>query len=343
VEVVELQPQAVSHGWDEYVERHAGGTLFHTSWWRDLLWGQFPHQPRFLEARREGRRVGLLPLYETRSILSGKALYSVPYGVYGGPLGDDSEAVGALIDAVRAMREAGGHRFAELRCLDPIDPSLPCSELYATFVRELPEDPDDCLGTIPRKSRATTRQARDREGLRFGEAPDGVEQFHRLFVLNKSKLGSPAFGSEFFEALLGFPRNAVRLHFVRRGEELLVAVLSFLYRATWNPYYSGSVPNADRLGASNFMYWKLMEQAVREGFRRFDFGRSRVDTGPYHFKRHMGFEPTPLQYAYVLGPGQSIPAINPSNPAFSLPRRIIQKLPYAIARRVGPPLMNLVP
>ncbi len=352
VEVVELAVTAAGHGFDEFVERHPGGSLFHTTTWRDLVRRHFPHRPRYLEARRAGHLVGVLPLFETRSPLSGRALVSVPYGVYGGPLVRDEAAALALLAKLRALVAAESLRFVELRCAAlPATPgaadggfaALPESRLYATFVRALPTDPEECLAIIPRKSRASTRQARDKHGLSFGEAPASLDDFHQLFVLNKQRLGSPSFSRAWFADLLKLGRRRVRLHVVRNEASVVVAVLSLLHGDTWNPYYSGSLPESDRLAASNFAYWELMRTAVTEGFRRFDFGRSRVDTGPYQFKKNMGFEPTALPYRYLLAPGQAIPAVNPGNEKFSLPRRVIQGLPFAVARALGPPLMRLVP
>ena len=365
-QVVELSQDESPHGFDEYVERHADGTFFHATAWRDVVTRHFPmHRPRYLEVRRDGRRVGVLPLFQTKSALSGRALVSLPYAVYGGPLASDEAAALALLAHVRALVDREGLRFAELRCARlPATPSqpnggyeaLPSSALYATFVRALPRDPEECLAIIPRKSRASTRQARDRHQLEFHESVSGsggageaaaLDEFHRLFVLNKQRLGSPSFSRAWFADLLRLGRRRVRLHLVTQGvapkQRVLVAVISFLHREVWNPYYSGSVAHADRLAASNFAYWQLMRAAAAEGFRRFDFGRSRVDTGPFHFKQNMGFEPTPLPYRFVLGAGEAIPQVNPGNERFSLPRRLLQGMPYTWARAVGPTLMRLVP
>jgi FemAB-related protein (PEP-CTERM system-associated) len=352
-EVVELAPDASPHGWDEYVEGHLDATFFHASAWRDLVRRRFPmHRPRYLEARRAGRRVGVLPLFETRSPLSGRALVSLPYAVYGGPLASDEGAALALLARLKELVRDGGYRFAELRSLRlPETPAaadggfagLPGSANYATFVRPLPTDPEECLALIPRKSRASTRQARDRHRLEFVEEPARLDDFHRLFVANKSRLGSPAFSRDWFADLLKLGRRRTRLHFVLQEGRPLVGVLSFLARDAWNPYYSGSSPDADRLAASNFAYWQLMRAASAEGFARFDFGRSRVGTGPYDFKRNMGFEPTPLPYRYVVGEGGAIPQVHPGNARYSLPQRVIRALPLPLAAALGPRLLRLVP
>ena len=302
----------------------------------------------------------MLPLFQVRS-LAGRALVSMPYSVYGGALVDDAGVERALLGRLRALVDAERLRFAELRFreLPAADAGAPGegfaalagSDLYCTFLRELPADPELCLEMIPRKSRATTRQARDRHALRFVEPPrdfDSFRAFHRLFVLNKRRLGSPAFSLGWFLDVARIFGARARLHFVLAGDasaplRVVVAVVSLLHGDTWNPYWSGSLPEADRLGASNFAYWQLMRTASAEGFRRFDFGRSRVDTGPWHFKRNMGFEPTPLPYRWLLGAGASVPQVHPGNEKFSLPRRLIASLPVPWIEAVGPRLMALVP
>lgn len=343
MQVLEEPAGAPGHGWDEYVLRHADGTPFHRIQWRDLVARHFRHRPRYLAARKGGRLVGVLPLFETRSMLSGKALVSVPYAVYGGPLADSDEVADALLAAAEQILRREGHRFAELRTLRSHRDDLADTGLYVTFRRTLPENPEECLDMIPRKSRATTRQARDRHRLQLVEGRRWLVGFHDLFVRNKGRLGSPCFPRRFFERVLDSYGHAARLHGVVQDGRLLVAAISLVQTGVFNPYWSGSVPGADRLGASNFLYWRLMQRAVLEGCHTFDFGRSRVDTGPFHFKRHMGFEPTGLQYRYLLAPGAEVPRVNPSNPVFRLPKLVLQRLPSPLLKLVGPRLMAMVP
>ena len=91
------------------------------------------------------------------------------------------------------------------------------------------------------------------------------------------------------------------------------------------------------------MYWELMRHATVAGYRVFDFGRSRNDTGPFHFKRHWGFEPRPLHYQYVLLGKNTMPQINPSNPKLQAFIKVWQRLPLAVTKWVGPPLTRLLP
>jgi hypothetical protein len=101
------------------------------------------------------------------------------------------------------------------------------------------------------------------------------------------------------------------------------------------PYYSGASERARSLSASNLLYYALMEHASDRKWRKFDFGRSRRDTGAFEFKRNQGFEPAPLAYQYLLAPGAAPPALNPDNPKFGLARKVFRHLPMPAAMQLG--------
>jgi len=76
----------------------------------------------------------------------------------------------------------------------------------------------------------------------------------------------------------------------------IAGVMTFFFRDQVVPYYAGSDFNYRRLAPNDFMYWELMRYGRENGYKIFDYGRSKQDTGSYHFKRHWGFEPEPLAY-----------------------------------------------
>jgi hypothetical protein len=50
-----------------------------------------------------------------------------------------------------------------------------------------------------------------------------------------------------------------------------------------------------------------------------------------------------LPYEMLLVKRKSLPNFTPTNPAFSLPLKVWQKLPLGITRRLGPIFLRLVP
>ena len=124
----------------------------------------------------------------------------------------------------------------------------------------------------------------------------------------------------------------------------MCAVMSFLYKDAVYAYYSGSSNEARGKGVADFVYCKIMEWAIERGFRVFDFGRSRRDTGAAKFKQNMGFEPESLNYDFtLLRAGAKLPEFHPSNPKLETPRRLWSKLPKGVANRIGARLSRYLP
>jgi len=116
----------------------------------------------------------------------------------------------------------------------------------------------------------------------------------------------------------------------------VASVLSLYHRGAVMPYWGGGTWAARGLRANDVMYYALMNHARQRGCDRFDFGRSKSDTGAYHFKRNWGFAPQPLAYAVWTADGAAPRDVNPLSPRYQAKIALWQKLPLAIANRVGP-------
>jgi FemAB-related protein (PEP-CTERM system-associated) len=327
--------------WDAYVDAHPQGTIFHLQAWLQSVERAFGHRDVSLYAERDAAVVGVLPLFAVPT-LKGRALVSVPYGVYGGPLADSHDDLQLLVDAARQLAESENAKYVELRAREATGLDLPENDLYVTFEKPLPATPEECLGLIPRKSRASVRNGRNKFGVR-SEWTQELAPLYELYALNVRRLGSPIFPFRFLEELRGAFEGRIDVQNVLFEDRIVASVLSFYYKKTVIPYYSGTNDNYFFTQCSNVMYCDLMEEGVRRGYERFDFGRSRRDAGPYRFKINMGFEPAPLHYQYVLLGLQALPRINPSNPKFELPRKIWSHLPLGVTKVVGPQLLKYIP
>jgi FemAB-related protein (PEP-CTERM system-associated) len=321
--------------WRDYVARHPHATLFHELGWRDLLVTAFKHRACYLLAEHQGAVVGVLPLVEVRSVFFGVSMVSVPFGVYGGILAADGGVAARLAEYAGNLARLRGASYVELRHLHDPGLSMPSSDLYVTFFADVPATSEGCLARLPRKARAEVRKALAQPGLTVDTASRDISEFHRLFAENKRKLGSPIFPESLFWRALEVYGDRCFILRVRHEGETVASVLSFIHRDTIMPYYSGATERAQELSANNLLYFALMEEAGRRGLKRFDFGRSRRDTGSYAFKKNQGFEPFPLRYHYVLDNGSKVPAVNPDNPKYNLARQLFRRLPMPLAAKLG--------
>jgi hypothetical protein len=102
------------------------------------------------------------------------------------------------------------------------------------------------------------------------------------------------------------------------------------------PFWGGGVFAARRLRANDRMYYELMLHARRRGCDRFDFGRSKTESGAFAFKKNWGFEPEPLEYASWTAPGATARDVDPTSERHASRIEVWKRLPLPIANRIGP-------
>ncbi len=325
--------------WDAFVDRSPGATFFHRVGWRAILEGVFRHRTHYLVAERHGEIAGILPLAETKSVLFGHALVSLPFAVYGGALADDAAVECALVDAAAERARVLRVAHLELRNVEPRRSDWPRQDLYVTFRRDISAGVEANMLAIPRKQRAMVRK-----GIKNGLASeiDGtVDRFFALYADNQHRHGTPPLGRAYFERLRQSFGDACEILTVVDAQRTPVSsVLSFYFKDTVMPYYAGDTTAARDLAANDFKYWELMRRACERGLRVFDYGRSKRGTGSFDFKKNWGFEPTPLAYEYLLLRAGGIPQNNPANPKYRAFIALWRRLPLPLANALGPHIVR---
>jgi len=327
---------ALSADWDAYVRHHPDGTFFHLSGWQRVMTEGLGHRSHFLCARRGERIVGVYPLAEVRSLLFGHHLVALPFCVYGGILSDDSEVQQALDREAQRLAQALNVDALEVRNRQPVHQDWPRKALHVTFRRALSGDPETDLNAIPRKQRAMIRKAIS-NGLDHSIDTE-LHDFLDCYDTSLRNLGTPVFPRRYFRALREVFGNDCEILTVRKNGAPVASVMSFYFRDEVLPYYGGGGQLARQLAGNDLLYWALMKHAGERGARLFDFGRSKIDTGAYHFKKNWGFEPKPLAYEYFLVNANQMPDVNPLNPKYKLFIETWKRLPLPIARLIGPML-----
>ena len=112
--------------------------------------------------------------------------------------------------------------------------------------------------------------------------------------------------------------------------------MSFYFKDEILPYYGGGTDLSRILKGNDFMYWEVMRRAVEKGIKVFDFGRSKIGTGSYSFKKNWGFLPQQLYYEFYLVKSTSIPDVNTLNPKNKFFIAAWKRLPLSISQVIGP-------
>lgn len=341
--VVPLAP-GMEAAWEDYVRGHPRGTLFHTLGWRNAVAAAFPHQAFYHIAMRRGAIAGVLPLFLVRSWVAGRLLVSVPYGVGGGIISDDTCAAQALADAARHLAEEHRCRAIDLRSERADVADWPVVDRYVSFRRTLPPTAAEVADWLPRKARAAARNGRDKYGLTIAYGDEHLNTVWRLYTRSMRRLGSLAYPLSFFRALLAQTPDAHWVGLVSWRDGPVAGLVTFLFRDRVMPYFVGTSAAARRCSAANFLYFSTMERAVAFGYREFDFGRSRRgNAGSFDFKRFHGFEPMPLEYQYYSPRGTAAPRLSPDDRCYRAIRRLWSHLPLPATQLMGSLLSRHVP
>ena len=333
---------ADKHAWESFVFACPQATFFHRIGWREILETVFRHRSHYLLALRGPQIVGVLPLARVKSVLFGDALVALPFSVYGGAAFTEPQAAAVLHQAAVALGRKLGVQHLELRNRETLEPEWPHQDLYVTFRKNLLPEVEANMLAIPRKQRAVVRKGIQR-GLR-SEIDADTERFFALYADNQHRHGTPPHSSRYFKALRRvFGDDCEVLTVVTPEGKPVSGVLSFYFRDEVLPYYAGDVVEARETSANDFKYWELMRRACERGIKVFDYGRSKLGTGSYDFKKNWGFEPAALHYEYQLFSRDSVPQNNPANPKYRaaidiwrrLPRRVVNTLGPVLARHLG--------
>lgn len=321
--------------WEAFVEQCPDATFFHRAGWQTVIRDVFRHETHFLFAEQGGNILGVLPLARVHSRLFGHSLTGLPFTVYGGVAAIDEAAAQALESEAQRIAQAAGVDHLELRHVRRRHADWPVQDLYVTFRKSILPTEEENMLAIPRKQRAMVRK-----GIKNALTSDidpNVDRFFALYADNVHRHGTPAMPKRYFQKLMEvFGRDCEVLTVCSAEGQPLSSVLSFYFRDEVLPYYAGDDEAARDLAANDFKYWELMRRACARGLKVFDYGRSKVGTGPYAFKKNWGFEPTPLHYEYRLYKRESIPQNNPSNAKYKLLIATWRRMPIGLANWLGP-------
>jgi FemAB-related protein (PEP-CTERM system-associated) len=325
---------------EAFLGEHDGATPFHRPAWLRAVERGTGNAALGIMAERGGEVCGWLPLTEVHSPLFGRVLASSGFAVGGGWLlapGGDIQACFSALEEVAQRHvcpaiELRGGELPEQRQGWSIR-----NDSHAGFVASLACDDDAQLLAIPRKQRAEVRKGLEADlAVTVGASEADRAAHHAVYAESVRNLGTPVFPRGLFDAVLdAFGEDADILTVHHQGRAL-ASVLSLYHRGAVMPYWGGGVHLARALRANDRMYFELMLHARRRGATRFDFGRSKTESGAYHFKRNWGFAPEPLRYAAWTAPGAQPRDADPTSAKHALQIALWQRMPLPLANRLGP-------
>lgn len=321
--------------WQQYVVENQAATIFHQVGFLSLLADYFKLTAYYCHAfDQKEQLLGVLPLMLFNNLLQGKALISLPHCVYGGVLANHPQIANALTSCAVELAKAQKVDFLLLKSRQADEAVI--SGLYYNFHKKLASSAAENWEKIDKKKRADIRKAR-KYGLSVQIHQD-VGLFYRHYGISLRRLGTPILDQSYFEQLMLCLGDACQIFTTFYEGRAVASVMVFFFRNEVMPYYAGGLDETRDLHAYDFIYWFLMEYAITHGYEYFNFGRSRVGTGSFDYKRHWGFQAQPLQYQHwaISDATQDGWSLHPNHPKWQLPIKVWQRLPLWLTFKIGP-------
>ena len=339
-----LDPNADHRAWDDFANTHPRGSIYHLSGWRDVIWKVFRQEQIYLQATDSaGEVAGILPMVRQKSRIFGHRLLSMPYFNYGGALGTSNEVEIALMEHAGELATASGASSVEFRDMITRESRWPCRDEKLLMILDLPETPDELFKAIGTKRRTRIRRAGKENPEILRGSLELLDDFYTVFAITMRDLGTPVYSARFFaEILRAFP-DETEIISIRLNNEPVSAGFLIKHGDLLQIPWAGTLRKVNRLAINMFLYWKVLEKAIEQGCRQFDFGRTTVGSGTHEFKTQWGSQPHQMYWHYWLAPGTERPKLNPDNPKYKRAISTWQKLPVPITKIIGPHLVKNLP
>jgi CelD/BcsL family acetyltransferase involved in cellulose biosynthesis len=328
--------------WDNFVERHPLGTIYHHSLWQDVIKKTYGYQPLYhlLQEDSSGLQAAISSAF-VKSRLTGNRIISYPFSDTCDPLVESSEQLRVLIEAVERSRAELNARFVELRFAKAhrfID-NYPSRSEYHTYHLALDRQPEVLFRSFHKNciQRAVRKAKREALEIVIGKTEEDMKAFYRLNLMTRKKHGVPVQPSRFFRNLWDtlFPRGMLSLLLALYKGKAIGGVIVLWFKGIAYYKFGASDKNFIQLRGNQLLMWEAVLLAQKKGCHTFDFGRtSSTNEELSEYKSRWGTEKIPLAYLQIPTVGKSEALVESSRKHAYL-KKIMTHMPALINRISG--------
>lgn len=327
--------------WDQFIEKHPGSSIYHTSSWLNLLQDTFGYSQKGLLLLDGDRVIGGLPIFEVKGFW-GRRLVSSPFRDRGGLLVNQGIDPASLIKTAVNMCLDGKYDFLLIKEDRPLESNI----LGAQALREdrswITTTVDLTLGRegiwkrLKNNAIGPVKQA-ERFGItiRFADSVKDIKIFYSIFLKNRRRLGIPAFSEKFFIEMWNkiFLKEKAKLLIAQKNDVSIGGMIVFLHKNIVIDAYAASNSEYRALRSNDLLVWKALEWSINNGYTVFDFGAdSHYQKNLLAFKRKWIGIHKPMCYYFLLNKTQNINMMDSSDKRYLLIRKIVSRLPLPIFR-----------
>ncbi len=328
--------------WDNFVECHPLGTIYHHSSWQDVIRKTYGYQPLYHVVLEDG--AGLKAAVSSvfvKSRLTGNRIISYPFSDTCDPLSGNSGELEVLLEAVERSRTKLSARFAEFRFAKDhrFMNNRTWSPVYSTHLLDLDRGPEELFRSFHKSciQRAITKAKRQDLEVVTGTTEEDLKAFYRLHLMTRKRHGAPIQPYRFFRNLWNAlsSKNMLTLLLAHCSDKVVAGIIILWFKNTAYYKFGASDERFLRLRVNQLLMWKAIQMAQERGCQTFDFGRSRsTNNGLAQYKSRWGTQKIALHYLNIPKVRKCEALIESSSIQATL-SRIITRMPKLFNRMTG--------
>jgi len=336
-----LEPEQAS-AWPAALVSSATFTVLDS--WSRLVREIYDYNVYRFEVVQADAIVGVLVLAHVRHPVFGNYLATAPFGSYGGFAFDSVDARDALLQEAHTLANELDVEYTVTRFIeDGNTPPAPWIQnpVYATYLIDLPSNPEDLMKSLGSQQRKHTRQSlRKGFNIQFGHL-DLLDETYAALSQSMHELGSPYHSKKYLREMATLLGDQLEFVVMRDATGVLAGSAVLIYHGDTASNLHANILRAYRAEyAGECLYWTMLEHYCNKGIRICDMGRSLNDSGNETFKMKWRPRKVRLAYWYNLRKGDHLPGLNQKNPKFQFAIQTWKRLPAPIVRLLGPSLIR---
>lgn len=338
-----ILPENMWQAWNNFVLNHKYGSIYHTSYWFDVLSKTYNVKPIIISNFNREIYSGI-PFILHQNPIRGKRLFGVTSAHFANPLVDDQNDFNDLLVFIKNFITKENINYAQLRLTGNFNLSVNEESFvdsnYFTYRLDIKLPYEEIRKKFHKNCILRPLQKAESGNLKVIKSSEtkALKDFYRNYEIMRKKNGLLPQPFSFFSNLINKleSNQFIDVFHVLYNDKVISSMINIKYKNTYTYEYGSSELTARQLHPSHLLINHSIKTAINNGYEIFDFGRTDIDNaGLNDFKKRWGGYKLDLKYYYIYNK----PHKNLSNSRLQrLAGYIIHQLPFKIYDVFGPTL-----
>lgn len=311
---------------------------------KDLVAQHFKFKPIYLIAKEQEKIVGVLPLFEAKSIIEGNRLVSIPFFPFSGVLGKDVQCKKLLLQEAKAL--ASSYKFLEIRQRQELEPLL-----QQGFVRQAPitdfllplkGTSEEMFNSLDKRVRYDIKKAQKNNlNVVLGKTKKELDDFYAVYLHTKKRRGVPAWPYGLFSEALATCNALIGVTYLE--EKPIAAAFFFLHRQVIEYGFAGANYKYTHLCPYYPLLWEMVCYGLKHKYTLLDFGGTTKEINEgnlYSFKERWCPIKQEIPYYFYASNTRDIPSLHNSFKLYQWYGALWSKLPKVVIKWISPSVIR---